>query len=165
MKTIITFGSEHLEWMHNKLNPLWVALVIEAENENMARQVVLHSRIGKGFAGLYPYEEHIEAFKYMGLSEYTLELLEANIVTKAMVMHLIKKDAKEWEESHDYWNGSREPFRNAPHGWDVNVIGETYGTPKNEFKAIVTACKKIAGGEEIGDEVLLSFPITKEDIA
>ena len=77
MKIIVTFGSKHLEWLHHKLNPMYVALVVEAENENQARLEVFNSRIGEHFSTSYPYDNHIEEFKSKGMKEYTLEELEA----------------------------------------------------------------------------------------
>ena len=77
MKTIITFGSKHLPWLHHKLNPMNIALVIEADNENIARKEVFNSRIGERFATSYPYDDNIERFKTMGMKEYGLEDLDA----------------------------------------------------------------------------------------
>ena len=67
MKTIITFGSKHLEWLHHRLNPMNVALVVEADNENLARQEVFNSRIGEYFSTSYPYEQYINEFKDKGM--------------------------------------------------------------------------------------------------
>ena len=40
MKTIITFGSKHLEWLHHRLNPMNVALVVEADIEEEYPQAI-----------------------------------------------------------------------------------------------------------------------------
>ena len=75
-KYIFTFGSKHLEWLHYKLNPMNVALVVEAENENVARQIVFKSKIGEYFFTSYPYDEFVEEFKSrFGMKEYSLEEL------------------------------------------------------------------------------------------
>ncbi|MCF6244340.1 MAG: hypothetical protein L3J43_04835 [Sulfurovum sp.] len=80
MKTVITFGSNHLSWMHHKLNPMNVALVIDAENENEARSQVLQSRIGENFATSYTYAQYKEAFSTKYMREFTLGELEANSI-------------------------------------------------------------------------------------
>ncbi|CAA6807576.1 MAG: Unknown protein [uncultured Sulfurovum sp.] len=80
------------------------------------------------------------------------------MLTKEKVFEKIKEDRQEWEDSHDYWNGG-EASENAPYGWDVNVIGSTFGTKEDEYKAIVTKCKIEDGQSIIGDEVLFEFTI------
>jgi len=163
MKTVITFGSKHLEWMHHKLNPMNVALVIEAENMTIARQVVFHSKIGEFFCTSYSYDNFKESFKkHIKIREYSLEDLEANILTKEIVWEIIKDDVAEWEESHDYWNGSTQTFIDAPIGWDVNVIGSTYADIKeNEYKAVVTKVIRLNDELAIGSEEFFSFMISE----
>jgi hypothetical protein len=63
--------------MHHKLNPMKVALVVEADNEQIARNKVFNSRIGEFFSTSYDYDTNIEKFKAMGMQEYTLAELEA----------------------------------------------------------------------------------------
>ena len=78
MKTIITFGSKHLEWLHHKLNPMQVALIIEADSHIDARNLVFKSRIGEYFATSYPYDENIGHFKKnLNMKEYSLAELDA----------------------------------------------------------------------------------------
>ena len=76
MKFIITFGSSQLNEFNVKPND--VALIIEAENENEARNQVCNFKgIGERFCTSYAYEKHIDEFvnKY-NMKEYTLEDLE-----------------------------------------------------------------------------------------
>jgi len=76
MKIIITFGSKHLEWLHHRLNPMNIALVVEADNETIARGKVFNSRIGEFFSTSCLYDEQIDKFTEMGLKEYTLSELD-----------------------------------------------------------------------------------------
>lgn len=74
-KYIITFGSGQL--LGFQVNPLKVALIIEADNENSARQKVFNFYgIGSKFCTSYPYSK-IEEFKTkFNMREYTLDDLE-----------------------------------------------------------------------------------------
>jgi hypothetical protein len=75
MKTIVTFGSNHLQTV--AVNPMSVILVIEADTELKARQIVFDSFIGKAFCTSYPYEPYAEEFnRDYNMKEYTLEQLE-----------------------------------------------------------------------------------------
>ena len=76
MKFIITFGSSQLDEFYVRPND--VALIIEAENENEARNQVCNFKgIGERFCTSYPYEKYIDEFvnKY-NMKEYTFEDLE-----------------------------------------------------------------------------------------
>lgn len=77
MKYVITFGSGQLTEFY--VRPTNVMLVIEAENEGLARQSVFDfPGIGSRFCTSYDYDEVKDEFinKY-GMSEYTLEDLES----------------------------------------------------------------------------------------
>ena len=75
-KFIITFGSSQLDEFYVRPND--VALIIEAENENEARNQVCNFKgIAERFCTSYQYEKYIDEFvnKY-NMKEYTLEDLE-----------------------------------------------------------------------------------------
>ena len=76
MKTIITFGSGQLTEFF--VRPTNVMLVIEAENENEARQKAFNfPGIGRRFCTSYPYtNETVKEFYDYGMKEYTLSDLE-----------------------------------------------------------------------------------------
>jgi len=84
------------------------------------------------------------------------------LLTKEMVLAKILADPeRDWEESHDYWNGSDEAYTNAPNGWDVNVIGSTFaGVEDNEYLCVVTQCYKDEDGALwMTDDVIFCFYI------
>lgn len=74
-KYFMTFGSNQL--YEFKVNPIYVALVIEASSENEARKIAFnYDGIGSKFCTSYPYSE-IEEFKEnWNIVEYTLTQLE-----------------------------------------------------------------------------------------
>lgn len=76
MKTIITFGSGQLTEFF--VRPTNVMLVIEAENENEARQKAFNfPGIGQRFCTSYPYtDETVKEFYGYGMKEYSLLDLE-----------------------------------------------------------------------------------------
>ena len=78
MKTIFTFGSSHLKWMKHKLNPMKVALVIEADNVIEARNIVFESRIGEYFCSSYSYSKLEHLKNSCSMAVYTLDELDAN---------------------------------------------------------------------------------------
>jgi len=75
MKTIFLFRSTHLPWMKKRgVDPMKVMLVVEADSENEAREIVSASRIGSAF-GLIEgdYEKHYKRLRdEEGMVEYTL---------------------------------------------------------------------------------------------
>jgi hypothetical protein len=73
-KTIITFGSNHIEWAKAKgINPMSVMIVID-KDERSARQDVVKSAISNKFAFSYPYEDNADDFKKKyNMKEYTLK--------------------------------------------------------------------------------------------
>ena len=75
-KYIFTFGSSQLNEFF--VNPTIVALIVQAENENIARNEVFQfSGIGERFCTSYPYDEYIDEFiNDYGMKEFTLEDLE-----------------------------------------------------------------------------------------
>lgn len=75
-KYIFTFGSAHLDEFF--VNPNSVALVIEAENENIARDKVFNFKgIESKFFTSYPYNKYINKFiNAYGMEEYSLDDLE-----------------------------------------------------------------------------------------
>ena len=75
-KWIVTFGSSHLEELRGKVRPMSVILVIEADTENEARDIVFSSFIGRTFSASYPYSKSIEFQKEYNMVEYTLKQLE-----------------------------------------------------------------------------------------
>lgn len=76
MKTIITFGNNHL--IQFNVRPLSVMLVIEAESENKARTLALNfNGIGEYFCTSYPYTKYEKEFKEKyNMKEYTFDDLE-----------------------------------------------------------------------------------------
>lgn len=83
-------------------------------------------------------------------------------LTKDIVFQKIKPLRKEWEASHDTWDGSVERYKNAPNGFDANVIGAEYAElEKGQFKCVVTHLEKDESGEynSIGSRVIFSFII------
>lgn len=76
-KFIITFGSGQLTEFY--VNPYTVMLVIEAEDENKAReQVFQFPGIGDKFCTSYRYDDVVDVFKIKyGMQEYTLDDLES----------------------------------------------------------------------------------------
>lgn len=82
MKTVITFGSGQLTEFF--VRPTNVMLVIEAENENEARNVAFaFDGIGERFCTSYNYDEvKVEFRKEYGMKEYTLEDLEKLRISK-----------------------------------------------------------------------------------
>ena len=76
-KYVITFGSGQLTEFF--VRPTNVMLVIEAEDENSARQKVFDfPGIGERFCTSYEYDEVKDEFKNKyGMKEYTLEELES----------------------------------------------------------------------------------------
>jgi hypothetical protein len=74
-KYIITFGSAHLPDF--QVNATYVALIIEAEDENAAREVVFAvPGIGARFAFSYPYSKMPEFAEKYNMVEMTLNELE-----------------------------------------------------------------------------------------
>ena len=77
MKFIITFGSNQLPELHNKLNPMKVMIVIEAKDEREARNIAFDSFVGRNFCTSYPYEPFAKKFADdYGMVEYSLKELE-----------------------------------------------------------------------------------------
>jgi hypothetical protein len=76
-KYVITFGSGQLTEFY--VRPTNVMLVIEAENENSARQKAFdYPGIGKKFCTSYKYNKVKDEFlNQYGMTEYSLEDLEA----------------------------------------------------------------------------------------
>jgi len=77
-KTIITFGSDQIEWVkRHGINPMEVMIVID-KDEKSARKDVVKSKIGEKFAFSYAYDDEAANFKKKyGMKEYTLkEILE-----------------------------------------------------------------------------------------
>jgi hypothetical protein len=75
MKTIITFGQNHLPGV--MIRPMSVMLIIEADTEREARDQVMNSFIGKAFCTSYPYEPYAKEFtEKHGMVQYTLEDIE-----------------------------------------------------------------------------------------
>ena len=71
-KYIITFGSGQLQMFNG--NSMDVMLVIEADSEAFARDMVRRTEIGNNFCTSYPYtDEVVEEFIAYGMKEYTLE--------------------------------------------------------------------------------------------
>ena len=75
-KYIVTFGSNHLEELRGKVRPMSVILVLEANDENEAREQVFDSFIGRAFATSYPYSKSIEFQTEYNMVEWTLAELE-----------------------------------------------------------------------------------------
>lgn len=76
MKYVFTFGSSQLDEFF--VNPNNVALMIEAESGNLARDIVFnYPGIGSRFCTSYLYDEYIDDFKNIyDMKEYTLSDLE-----------------------------------------------------------------------------------------
>lgn len=76
MKFIITFGSGQLTDF--SVNPLNVMLIIEAKNDNEAREIVFNfDGIGSRFCTSYNYETYKDEFiNSYNMKEYTLKDLE-----------------------------------------------------------------------------------------
>ena len=75
-KYIFTFGSSQLNEFF--VNPNNVALIVEAESGNLARDIVFnYPGIGSRFCTSYHYDEYIDDFKNIyDMKEYTLSDLE-----------------------------------------------------------------------------------------
>jgi hypothetical protein len=75
-KFIITFGSSQLDDFN--VRPNSVALIIEAINENEARDQVFNFKgIGERFCTSYPYDKYIDEFiNEYNMEEYSLQDLE-----------------------------------------------------------------------------------------
>jgi len=77
MKTAFTFGSNQLPRL--RMNPMDVILVIEADTEQEARQIVFDSFIGDKFCTSYP-EKYIAEFESeYNMKQYTLEELSCKM--------------------------------------------------------------------------------------
>lgn len=76
-KYIFTFGSNQLP--NFRANPMKVMLVIKADNESIAKNIVFDSPIGNKFCTSYPYDEYAQDFKdNYSMDEWTLkDLLNA----------------------------------------------------------------------------------------
>lgn len=75
-KYIITFG--HGQLTQYPVDPLSVALVVEAKSVEEARQMIFLSPIGARFCTHYPYNEYIDKFKDVyGMVEWSLDDLLA----------------------------------------------------------------------------------------
>ena len=75
-KYIFTFGSSQLNEFF--VNPNNVALIVEAESGNLARDIVFnYPGIGSRFCTSYPYDEYIDEFiNEYSMKEFTLDDLE-----------------------------------------------------------------------------------------
>ena len=76
-KYIFTFGSEQLPELRHQLNPMDVMMVVEAEDEQVARREVFESFIGEGFCTSYPYDLYAEEF-VIDYEMYEITLRELN---------------------------------------------------------------------------------------
>lgn len=84
-KYIFTFGSSQLNEFF--VRPTGVALIVEAENENIARNEVFQfPGIGGRFCTSYLYDEYIDEFiNEYGMTEYTLDELEKLRINQNMM--------------------------------------------------------------------------------
>lgn len=63
-KYIFTFGSGQLPWVRERgINVMKVMLVVEAEGEHLARDIVINSKIGIRFCTSYEYDKYAQYFK------------------------------------------------------------------------------------------------------
>ena len=74
-KYIFTFGSNQLPELRHQLNPMDVMLVVEAEDEQIARREVFESFIGERFCTSYPYSYKEEFVENYNMYEATLNEL------------------------------------------------------------------------------------------
>ena len=78
-KFIFTFGGNQLKEVRHQLNPMDVMLVVEAEDEQEARQEVFNSFIGEIFCTSYPYtykEEFVADYNMYEVSLRELQILK-----------------------------------------------------------------------------------------
>ena len=90
-KYIFTFGSDHLPELADILRPLKVMLIVEAENELKARDIVFSSFIGDKFCTSYDYEKRHEFRDRFNMAEYDLKMFNKYLRLKKIIPKLQKE--------------------------------------------------------------------------
>ena len=94
-----------------------------------------------------------------------LPVLTQEVVLAKVELEAKSTGTKEWEETHDFWHGDTSRYKNAPNGYDVNIIGNEYdGNLKDgEYKAIVTHLEKDEDGDIVmSNREIFSFIISAD---
>jgi len=73
---IFTFGSSHLNEISLRVSPMKVMLIIEAESEHEAREIVFDSFIGDRFCTSYPISMQTRFTTLHGMVPYRLRELQ-----------------------------------------------------------------------------------------
>jgi hypothetical protein len=87
------------------------------------------------------------------------------LLEESMIKDDLRKDTS-WQQSDDFWMGNDTRFTQAPYGYDINVVDNTFGDFEDGLHKCVVYKLVLNEGETIpstGQEILFEFMIDPKD--